>query len=210
MPLPLIGIAAAIAGEFIPGLVRRLVGNDAGDVAGRIVGAATGATGAADGDAALAALRENPQAVIDLQRQMMAYEHALLEEDTKRLQAVNETMRAEMTSGDSYVRRWRPTWGYITAGAWLFQSLAIGGAVAGGVAATLDGNAEGARALLDGAADLIGALTAQWAFALTVLGVNVTSRSRDKQVAAGQSPPSGIVGRIVETVLPPRRPEVRR
>lgn len=207
MPFP-IAIATAIAGEFLPGIVRWLGGDRAGDVAERVVGVAKTVTGAADGDAALTALRENPQAVLDLQRQMIAHENSLLQEETKRLEAVNETMRTEMASGDPYVRRWRPTWGYITAAAWLLQSLAIGGAVGGAVAATLASDAAAARALLSGAADLLSALTVQWGVALTVLGVNVTSRSRDKQVAAGQTPPAGIVGRIVETVLPGRKPQV--
>lgn len=209
MPFP-IAIAAAIAGEFLPSLIRRFAGDGAGDVAERVVGAAQVVTGAKDGEAALAALRNDPQAVIDLQRQMIAYENSLLAEDTKRLQAINETMRAEMTSGDKYVRRWRPTWGYVTAVAWVLQSLAVAGAVAGAVVATQNGEAAAARALLTGAADLLAALTAQWGIALTVLGVNVTSRSRDKQVAAGQSPPPSLFGRVVDMVLPPRMPAGRR
>lgn len=209
MAFPLIPIAAAIAGEFLPGMVRRLAGDGAGEVAEQIVHAATKATGVSGGDAALSALRENPQAIIDLQRQMMAYEHALLEEETRRLQAVNETMRLEMTSGDGYVRRWRPTWGYITAAAWLIQSGAVGGAVTGAVLAALNGDSGAATALLRGAGDLLGALTMQWGIALMVLGVNVASRSRDKQVAAGQMP-AGILGWITDNVRLPRQSGMRR
>lgn len=209
MPLPLIPIAMTLA-QFAPGIARWLGGDTAGDIAQKAVSVANTITGLDSPEQAAAAIAGDPALQLEYQRAMAPIVIAELEAESRKLETVNETMRAEMASGDPYVRRWRPAWGYITAGAWLLQSLAIGGAVAGGVVATLDGNSESARALLNGAADLISSLTAQWAFALAVLGVNVTSRSRDKQVAAGQNPDAGIVGRIVETVLPPRRPEGRQ
>ena len=65
MPVPFLGIAAAIAGEFAPDLLRYLAGDAAGSAAERIVDAAREATGAESGDDALAALRADPRAAAD-------------------------------------------------------------------------------------------------------------------------------------------------
>ena len=209
MPLPLIPIAMTLA-QFAPGIARWLGGDRAGDIAQKAVSVANTITGHPDPEAAAAAIAGDPALQIEYQRAMAPIVIAELESEARKLESVNETMRAEMSSGDKYVRRWRPTWGYVTAIAWVMQSLAVAGAVAGAVFATQSGESEAARALLTGAADLLAALTAQWGIALTVLGVNVTSRSRDKQVAAGQSPPPSLFGRVVDAVLPPRRPEARQ
>ena len=71
------------------------------------------------------------------------------------------------------MRRWRPIWGYVTAGP---------------------------NALLAGAAGLLGALAVQWSVALAVLGVNVAKRSEDKATQAGQTPAPGILGAIVNGI----------
>ena len=110
--------------------------------------------------------------------------------ETKQISEVNATMRAEAAASDPYVRRWRPTWGYVTAGSWAMQSLAIFCVC---MAAIFSDDAAKASALFNGAATLAGALTAQWSVALAVLGVNVYKRSDDKAVAAGKQP-TGLLG----------------
>ena len=98
------------------------------------------------------------------------------------------------------MRRWRPTWGYFTAGAWALQSIAILALSGGAIAATLKGESVAANALLGAAAELLSALTVQWSVALAVLGVNVSKRSQDKAAQAGQAPAPGILGAIVNRI----------
>lgn len=90
---------------------------------------------------------------------------------------VNATIRAETRAEDAYVRRWRPTFGYMVALTWGLQMGAVAWAV---LAAPAD-----APAILAAA----GSLSVMWGVALAVLGVAVHERSRDKAVAAGQPAP---------------------
>lgn len=108
----------------------------------------------------------------------------LIEAETTRLQDTNKTFRAELASNDPYVRRWRPTFGYIVAVTWALQTGVIVVAV---VTATTISPSNGAT-ILNGLSTLMNNLTWMWGIALAVLGVNVASRSKDKQVAAGQNP----------------------
>ncbi|HIC79856.1 MAG TPA: hypothetical protein EYP07_02670 [Kiloniellaceae bacterium] len=112
-----------------------------------------------------------------------------LEAETARLAEVNQTMRAEAASHDPYVRRWRPTFGYLTALARIIQCAAI--------AWSIVASPEQAGSV----AQAVTALTPMWGVALAVLGINVTSRSRDKQVAAGQTPAPGIAGAIARRIM---------
>lgn len=85
------------------------------------------------------------------------------------LEQVNRTFRAEVAAEDAYVRRWRPTFGYAVALAWL----ATMGACAWAVVSTPKE-----------APAIIGALVNTspiWGVALGVLGVSVVKRSQDKR-----------------------------
>lgn len=72
--LPLVSVAASLAAEFAPGLVRSLAGDKAGDVAEKIVDTAKAVTGAADPEAALAMLREDKKAQLEFKRHMAELE----------------------------------------------------------------------------------------------------------------------------------------
>ncbi len=89
--------------------------------------------------------------------------------DAVALRQINRTFRAEVTTDDAYVRRWRPTFGYAVALAWL----ATMGACAWAVVAT-PGQAPAIIAALVNTSPI-------WAVALGVLGVSVVKRSQDKQ-----------------------------
>jgi hypothetical protein len=115
-----------------------------------------------------------------------------LEAETTRLSQVNKTMRAEAASDDGYVRRWRPTFGYAVALAWVVQAFGIIGAC---LYAAIASPTE-AGPIINAVGNMVSALGMQWAVALSVLGVNVAKRSQDKQVAAGQQPGGGILGAI--------------
>ncbi len=103
---------------------------------------------------------------------------------TEIIAQVNRTMRAESGSDDAFVRRWRPTFGYIVSLTWALQF----GAIAYAMVAT----PEYAKELVEA----IVALTPAWGIALAVLGVNVVKRSRDKEVAAGLPSRPGLVQRL--------------
>ncbi len=72
---------------------------------------------------AAAALQADPAKLADYQRALNEQAIAAIAEETKRLLIVNETARAEVASGDPYVRRMRPTFGYVVAAVLLLQSL---------------------------------------------------------------------------------------
>lgn len=156
-----------------------------------LLGSALGPGGAAAGalvaglfgventpDAIGKAIQSDPQALVKLKQLEEENKHELrkmvIEAETARLAEINKTMRAEATAQDGFVRRWRPTFGYMVALTWFIQSVAIAWAIV---------------AKPDNASDLINAITAltpMWGIALSILGINITSRSRDKRVQNGQ------------------------
>lgn len=169
-------------------LVGSLLGGPAGGAVGALVARALGTDPA---PAAVAqALDSDPAALERVRALELSHKRELermhLEAETARLTQINQTMRLEAGSQDAYVRRWRPTFGYLVAIAWLVQSAAIAWMFA------MQPSAAGT------VAQAVTALTPMWGVALAVLGINVTSRSRDKQVAAGQTPPPGLLGVLAE------------
>jgi hypothetical protein len=83
---------------------------------------------------------------------------------------VNQSLRAEIASEDKYVRRMRPTFGYMMALTWAAQMLGIAYII---VFQT------------DRAGEVVGAmasLSAIWAVGLSVLGIYVYKRSEDKKL----------------------------
>lgn len=99
--------------------------------------------------------------------------------DTTWLKQVNRTIRAEAMSGDAFVRRMRPTFGYVMALTWAAQMGAIAYVVA----------VEPERAPPVIAA--IGSLGTIWTVGLSVLGIYVYRRSSEKQ---GMLAPAGANG----------------
>jgi hypothetical protein len=85
------------------------------------------------------------------------------------LEQVNASLRAEVASEDKYVRRMRPTFGYIMAATWGAQMLSI--------AYTILADPQNAGAVMNGMADL----SAIWSVGLAVLGIYVYRRSGEKR-----------------------------
>ena len=96
------------------------------------------------------------------------------------IREVNASLRAEAASEDPYVRRMRPTFGYVMAATWAAQMTAVAWIV---VAAPRD-----AAPVIDA----LGALSLMWSVGLSVLGVYVYKRSADKALGAGH-PATGFV-----------------
>lgn len=85
------------------------------------------------------------------------------------LAEVNQTIRAEIVSEDKYVRRMRPTFGYLMALTWAAQML--------GIAYVIIFDTQRAASILTAMASL----SAIWGIGLSVLGIYVYKRSEDKK-----------------------------
>ena len=175
-----ISIALALA-QFVPGLTRLLAGDKAGDVAEKVVNAATIVTGTDRPEDALAAIKQNPELQLKLQQEMNHIVLAELEAENKQLATINATMQIEYTSGDKFVRRWRPFFGYIIALTWAAQMCAV--------AWVIVVQPEQSPTVINA----MGALTGMWGIALAVIGVYVDKRSKEKTLAAGRTPDPGFL-----------------
>ena len=95
-----------------------------------------------------------------------------LRQEGSALAQVNKTIQSEIISKDAFVRRMRPTFGYLMALTWACQML--------GVAYVIVFAPERASDVLTG----MGQLTGIWAIGLSVLGIYVYKRSEDKRFAS--------------------------
>ena len=100
------------------------------------------------------------------------------EEIRSNIEAVNQSLRAEIASQDKYVRRMRPTFGYIMALTWAAQML--------GIAYVMVFGPIRAGELLNA----MSSLSAIWGIGLSVLGIYVYKRSEDKKYIA---PPERVI-----------------
>lgn len=166
-----ISIALGLA-QFVPGLIRWISGDDqskAAKVAETAISVAREVTGKDSGEAALAAIKDDPALALALQKAWMVHDLALAREETRQLAEINATMRVEAASTDLYVRRWRPTFGYAVALTWTATMIAVSWAI---IAQPVQ------------APTIITALVNTspiWGIALGVLGVSVVKRSQDKK-----------------------------
>lgn len=85
------------------------------------------------------------------------------------IEQVNTSLRAEAASNDAYVRRMRPTFGYIMAFTWAAQMLAIAFVIL----------EEPDKAL--NVMNAMGNLDTIWTVGLSVLGIYVYKRSQEKR-----------------------------
>ncbi|MDR5867936.1 3TM-type holin [Halomonas koreensis] len=188
--------------EHAPAVATALGGPTAGGITAGAARMVTGLLGVENTPEGLAGALQDPAKLaelkridndhrLELEKLRLEAEAAKAAEETARLAEINKTIRAETQSEDAFVRRWRPTFGYLVALAWLLQSGAIGWAL------VRDPSQAGSLA------QAVTALTPMWSVALAILGINVHKRSQDKQVAAGQRP-SGFMDAIKGIVRPNR------
>lgn len=101
-----------------------------------------------------------------------------ISQQTANLSEINQSLRAEVASEDKYVRRMRPTFGYLMAITWAAQMA--------GLAYVIVFETDKAAAVLEGMA----ALSTIWAVGLSVLGIYVYKRSEEKKIfTAPNAPP---------------------
>jgi len=187
--MPLIPIALTLAQQFLPSLVGSLLGDKAEHVAGKVVGMAQALTGVSNPEEALGALQANPALMVEYKEKLVGLQIVTLQEETRQLRAINDTMQTEYRSNDPFVRRWRPFYGYCVSLSWWIQMTLFSAALA----YTIIKNPTELATVIAALGQVVIALAGLWSFALAVLGVSVHSRSKDKQTAAGQSPAPGLL-----------------
>lgn len=107
---------------------------------------------------------------IDEMKEANRHIEQLAIQDTQKLTEINTSLRAEILSDDKYVRRMRPTFGYLMALTWTAQML--------GVAYIMVFETDKASIIIQA----IESLSAIWAIGLSVLGIYVYKRSEDKKL----------------------------
>ncbi len=107
------------------------------------------------------------------------YALAELAQEGETLKQINETMRIEAASNDAYVRRMRPTFGYILAISWGAQMLAL--------AYIILWRTDQASLVIES----MQSLGFTWGVGLSVLGVYVYKRSEEKNTSPKQSDSAG-------------------
>ena len=90
------------------------------------------------------------------------------------IKEVNKTIRKETEADDKYVRRWRPTFGYSVAIAWIITMTAI--------SYTIIDSPTNAPMIISALVNT----SPLWAVALGVLGISVVKRSQDKMTGTTQ------------------------
>lgn len=165
-----------------------------GPVGGMVAKKIAGALGTEETPEAIEQyLKENPKAMLEARMAELETDRdiavAAFEARTKQLEIINETMRAETNSDDAYVRRWRPTYGYMVAISWFIQ---MTGFTILFVYMGIKQPSELAK-VIQQLALFGGTLMSLWTVALAVLGVSVHERSKEKR----DQKPKGILGTLL-------------
>lgn len=132
------------------------------------------AKGAADAldslDKALMSGQITPEQMAEANRHAEKMAEIQSGEFQSRLSEVNKSLRVEVASEDKYVRRMRPTFGYLIALTWAAQMLALAYVI------VFD---TGQASLVIEAMQSLGTI---WTVGLSVLGIYVYKRSADKKL----------------------------
>ena len=155
------------------------------------------AKGAADalGDlqSALADGAISPEQMAEANRHAERMAELRQQEFQTTLSEINQSLRAEVASQDPYVRRMRPTFGYLMALTWAAQMFALAYVI---VFRTQD-----AALVLEAT----GPLSAIWAIGLSVLGIYVYKRSEEKKAGILPVPQSNPEAQNVHQAPRPER-----
>ena len=165
----------------VPGLVgiagTAIGGPAAGGVLATIARQITGSAEDLDLDDVASKLFADPASMIEMEKLAIERERNEQESIHRRLtlqleqqKVVAATMKAEFEAEDPYVRRWRPTFGYVAAYAFGIQATGVTYLLCTG----------GSPALITAFAGLTGI----WAPAMAVLGITSWTRGKEKQARA--------------------------
>jgi hypothetical protein len=165
-------IPALLAQLGLPLLIRA-VGAGLGRIDDPVARTAAEALGTVE--AAVTDGRIPPEAVTEANRHVERLAELDSRDHRTALVEVNRSLRAEVASDDAYVRRMRPTFGYVMALTWCAQMVAVAWVVVSDPAQ--------AGPVIDAMASL-GTI---WTMGLSVLGIYVYKRSGDKQAFLGRA-----------------------
>ncbi|MFT6582069.1 MAG: 3TM-type holin [Alphaproteobacteria bacterium] len=177
-------IPALLAQIGLP-LLARAVGGALSNIDHPVAAAAASALSAVDAE--IDGGKISASQVAEANRHVERMEELTLARDVGVLTEINRTIRTEAMAEDAYVRRMRPTFGYIMAISWAAQMLAIAFVI---VARPADAGAVIAA---------MASLGTIWSVGLSVLGIYVYKRSQDK-AAAVAAPPTGIFAALMKRI----------
>lgn len=167
-----ISIALGLA-TIVPKVIGWCAGDKAEATANRVLDIAKSVTGLSDPKSAVDAILADPAMALELQKQIMALELALAQEDLKAMSEVNATMRAEGASEHWPQWSWRPFWGFTSGLAFLFVAVLC--CVLGYRAIV-----EKDSAALTMIPQLVSAFAALFAIPGAILGVTAWKRGQEK------------------------------
>lgn len=129
----------------------------------------------------------SPEQLTELNRHVEKMQELESSERKDSIAQINESLRAEVASTDPYVRRMRPTFGYIIAMTWAAQMFAIAYVI------VFETNQ---AALVIEAVQSLGTI---WAVGLSVLGIYVYKRSEEKKMdsTSPMSPPASEQKKVI-------------
>jgi hypothetical protein len=130
-------------------------------------------------------------------RHAEAMAHLKQKEFEVSLSEINQSLRSEVASNDPYVRRMRPTFGYLMALTWAAQMF--------GLAYVVVFETDQAARVLEGMASL----SSIWAVGLSVLGIYVYKRSEEKKSTLPFLRPETLESKSNVPPVPPAKPKVR-
>ncbi|MGH1403615.1 MAG: 3TM-type holin [Alphaproteobacteria bacterium] len=112
----------------------------------------------------------NPEQLAEANRHTEKMAELEIQNYQTTLSEINQSLRAEVASEDSYVRRMRPTFGYLMALTWAAQMF--------GIAYVIIFETDKAGVVLAAMSNL----SAIWGIGLSVLGIYVYKRSEEKNI----------------------------
>ena len=120
-------------------------------------------------EAAMKSGQITPEQLAEANRHSEKMAEMEIENYQENLAEINKSLRAEIASEDKYVRRMRPTFGYLMALTWAAQMF--------GIAYVIIFDTDKAGVVMAAMSNL----SAIWAVGLSVLGIYVYKRSDDKK-----------------------------
>lgn len=196
MAFPLLA-AFGIAKLLAPRIGHLLGGKDGEKIARDLTETALEISGENNAETLHQKLLTDPALLQEMSRQFQELEIRVLMEESARLSFINQSMQVEAQSNDAYVRRWRPTYGYLTAIAWFAMMAGSSAAIFWAVVK----DPEQAPVIINAMGTALAQSSMLWGIALAVLGVSVHCRSKDKQGANTPANPASDLFEKLGSVL---------
>lgn len=186
---------SGMVGKYAP-MVGTLLGGAPGAAIGSLIASTLGVENTPQ--AVKEALENDPnagEAIRQLQeKNRHQYEMMVLELQRINITEQAKTARAELKSNDRYISRWRPTFGYVLALSFFIWTSAFSYLLI-----KIINNPEGMAATVTAVSQLMGSLSLIWSLALGVLGINISKRSKDKEVELTGKSSQGLLQKLFKS-----------